>query len=98
MEIIKDQDEGEYVVYYPVLPGCITCDETIEEALKNAVDAKKAWLEAAIEDGIKIKRWAIIKPIFDMWTQVLRLAHLRTNCNKFKALFNFFVSDIYSNP
>ena len=56
MEIIKNQDEGGYVVYYPELPGCITCAETIEEALKNAVDAKKAWLEAAIEDGIKIKR------------------------------------------
>ena len=56
MEIIKDQDGGGYVVYYPDLPGCITCAETIEEALKNAVDAKKAWLEAAIEDGIKIKR------------------------------------------
>ena len=66
MEIIKDQDGGGYVVYYPDLPGCITCAETIEEALKNAVDAKKAWLEAAIEDGIKIKRWAIIKPIFDI--------------------------------
>ena len=66
MEIIKDQDEGGYVVYYPDLPGYITCAETIEEALKNAVDAKKAWLEAAIEDGIKIKRWAIIKPIFDI--------------------------------
>lgn len=41
MEIIKDQDEGGYVVYYPELPGCIICAETIEEALENAVDAKK---------------------------------------------------------
>lgn len=56
IKIIKDQDEGGYVVYYPDLPGCITCAETKKEALKNALDAKKAWLEAAIEDGIDIKR------------------------------------------
>lgn len=35
-------------------PGCITCGETIESAVANAVDAKKAWLEAALEEGIEI--------------------------------------------
>ena len=47
MEIVEDQDEGGFVVSYPDLPGCITCGETIESAVANAVDAKKAWLEAA---------------------------------------------------
>ena len=28
--------------------------ETVESAVANALDAKKAWLEAAIEDGIEI--------------------------------------------
>ena len=46
MEIVKDSDEGGFVASYPDLPGCITCGETEEEALKNALDAKKAWLEA----------------------------------------------------
>ena len=45
MEIVKDSDEGGFVASYPDLPGCITCGETEEEALKNALDAKKAWLE-----------------------------------------------------
>ena len=54
MEIVKDLDEGGYVVSFPDLPGCLTIGETIEEALKNAEDAKKTWLEAAIEDGIEI--------------------------------------------
>ena len=54
MEIIEDQDEGGYVVSYPDLPGCITCGETIELAVANAMDAKKAWIEAAIEEGIEI--------------------------------------------
>ena len=54
MEIVKDSDEGGFVASYPDLPGCITCGETEEEALKNALDAKKAWLEAALEENIEI--------------------------------------------
>ena len=48
MEIVEDKDEGGFVVSYPELPGCITCGETIERAVENAADAKKAWLEAAL--------------------------------------------------
>lgn len=54
MKIIEDQDEGGFVVSYPDLPGCITCGETEERAIANALDAKKAWLEAALEDGVEI--------------------------------------------
>ena len=54
MEIVEDKDEGGFVVSYPDLPGCLTCGETIETAVTNAADAKKAWLEAAIEEGIDI--------------------------------------------
>jgi predicted RNase H-like HicB family nuclease len=54
MEIVEDKDEGGFVISYPDLPGCITCGETIEAAVANALDAKKAWIEAAIKDGIKI--------------------------------------------
>ena len=48
------QNTPVFVVSYPDLPGCLTCGETIETAVTNAVDAKKAWLEAAIEEGIDI--------------------------------------------
>ena len=48
MEIVEDHDEGGFVVSYPDLPGCIT-------AVANAQDAKRAWLEAALEDGIPIR-------------------------------------------
>ena len=54
MEIVEDKDEGGYVVSYPDLPGCVTCGETIEAAIANAADAKKAWIEAALEEGIEI--------------------------------------------
>ncbi|MEY8310074.1 type II toxin-antitoxin system HicB family antitoxin [Erysipelotrichaceae bacterium 51-3] len=54
LEIVPDPDEGGYVAHYPDLPGCITVGETLESAVLNAADAKKAWLEAALEDGVKI--------------------------------------------
>ena len=54
METVEDKDEGGYVISYPDLPGCITCGETIETAVVNAVDAKKAWIEAALEEGLPI--------------------------------------------
>ena len=41
MEIVEDKDEGGFVVSFPELPGCITCGETVESAVANALDAKK---------------------------------------------------------
>ena len=55
MEIVADVDEGGYVASFPELPGCLTCGDTIEKAAANANDAKRAWIEAAIEDQIEIK-------------------------------------------
>ena len=49
MEIIEDKEEGGFVAFYPDLPGCITCGETVEIAVANALDAKKAWIEAMME-------------------------------------------------
>ncbi len=55
-DMLIEIDEGKegYVASYPALPGCVTCGSTIEEAARNAEDAKRAWLEAAIEDGISL--------------------------------------------
>ncbi|MCD8023110.1 MAG: type II toxin-antitoxin system HicB family antitoxin [Lachnospiraceae bacterium] len=54
MEIVKNKDEGGYMVCFPDLPGCLTCGETVETAVANAMDAKRAWLETAIEAGMEI--------------------------------------------
>ena len=51
MEIVEDKDEGGFVVSYPDLSGCITCGETVESAVANALDAKKAWLEAYFQNN-----------------------------------------------
>ena len=54
MEIIPDTDEGGYTAKFPDLPGCLTCSDSIEGLIANAVDAKKAWFEAALDEGISI--------------------------------------------
>lgn len=54
MELIPDSAEGGYAVSFPELPGCMSVGDTIEEAIQNAMDAKRAWFEAAIEEGITI--------------------------------------------
>ena len=55
LEIEPDEEEGGYIAYFPELPGCIiTLGETIEEAVANAGDAKRVWLEAALEENISI--------------------------------------------
>lgn len=54
LEIIPDPVEGGFGARFPELPGCITCADTIEALYQNAMDAKRAWLQAALEDGFKI--------------------------------------------
>ena len=56
MEIIEDKEEGGFVAFYPDLLGCITCGETVEIAVANALDAKKAWIEAMMEEEHHDKR------------------------------------------
>lgn len=55
LEIVRDDAEGGFVASYPDLPGCITCGETLEAAVANAADAKRAWLQAALEDGLPVR-------------------------------------------
>lgn len=54
IELIPDIEEGGFAVSCPELPGCISCGDTVEEAIKNIADAKRVWIEAALEDGIVI--------------------------------------------
>ena len=55
-EVVPDVEEGGFVIRYPDLPGCISTGETIAETMANAEDAKREWLEAAIEDGVVIPK------------------------------------------
>ena len=53
LEIVPDT-EGGYVARYPELPGCITVGDTLEDTVSHVLDAKREWLLAALEDGIRI--------------------------------------------
>ena len=55
LEIIPDTEECGFCASYPELPGCVTCAETMEQVIANALDAKKNWLKAALEDGVAIQ-------------------------------------------
>ena len=55
MEVVEDADEGGFVVSFPDLPGCLTCADTLEQALSNAVEAKRAWLAEALADGYDVR-------------------------------------------
>ena len=55
LEIVPDNEEGGFTAWYPDLPGCITTSDSMDGIIRNALDAKKAWLEAAVEDGLEIR-------------------------------------------
>ena len=61
IELTPDTDEGGFVASYPDLPGCLSIGDTAEEAVTNAIDAKRAWLEAALEDGVEIQEPSSLK-------------------------------------
>ena len=54
MELVPDLEEGGFVVSFPELKGCLTSGETAEDAIRNAEDAKKEWLIAAMEENLEI--------------------------------------------
>lgn len=54
LEIIPDREEGGFTAWYPELPGCVTCADTMERLIANAEEAKRIWLEAALQEGLEI--------------------------------------------
>ena len=54
IEVVRCEEDDGYVLHCPDLRGCITSSETIEEGFLMIEDAKKAWIEACLEDGVPI--------------------------------------------
>jgi antitoxin HicB len=44
--ILKPEPEGGFTVTVPSLPGCVTFGSDLEEAMKMAKDAVRAYLES----------------------------------------------------
>ena len=43
-----------YPVLFPSLPGCNSMGDSLEDAIKNAIEAAKAHIEILLEDGDKV--------------------------------------------
>lgn len=41
MEIVEDKEEGGFVVFYPDLPGCITCGRNNRKCSRKCTGCKK---------------------------------------------------------
>lgn len=62
--IFEREVEGGYHVFCPVLPGCHTQSETIEEGMENIREAITLYVETLVEDGLPVPEEDIlIKPI-----------------------------------
>ena len=48
---LVDGKAGAYGVVVPDLPGCTSAGSTTDEALRNAVEAVRLWVEDAIDAG-----------------------------------------------
>ncbi len=51
---LKPQKEGGYTVTVPVLPGCISEGETLEEALSNIKDAIEGYIKVLAKHQRKV--------------------------------------------
>ena len=49
--LTPEREEGGYTVTVPALPGCVTEGDTLEEALENARDAIRLYLEDVVASG-----------------------------------------------
>ncbi len=51
---IPKDEGGGFLVSFPDLPGCIADGDSIEEALLEAKDAFKAWIQVEYKDKEKL--------------------------------------------
>ncbi len=52
--LLRKEPEGGYTVTVPSLPGCVTCGDTIEQAIKMAREAIELYIESLKEHGEEV--------------------------------------------
>ena len=57
-----EPDEGGYWVKVPILPGCVTQGETVEEALANSKEAIEAYILSLQDRGLQVPEEGVDKP------------------------------------
>lgn len=73
--IIRRCEDGVFEARIAELDGCLSHGNTEEEALKMIEDAKRAWIEANLEEGDSIP-----EPDYGYFSQIIKLydLHLRS--------------------
>lgn len=56
----KDSETGEWAIWCPELPGCVSCGETEKEALNNILEAIEIYLEPS---NIQLNSDAIVREV-----------------------------------
>ena len=56
--VLQPEPEGAFTATVPLLPGCVTAGDTVEEALTNARDAIQLFLESLAAHGEEIPKEA----------------------------------------
>jgi antitoxin HicB len=51
VRVYPEPDGSGYTAEVIDLPGCLTCADTLDELWEMVQDAKRGWLELALEDG-----------------------------------------------
>ncbi len=61
--VLIDEGPGVVGVVFPDLPGCVAAAATIDEALVNAEEAVRDWVEVAEEDGFTVPEPSALEDI-----------------------------------
>lgn len=61
--IFHPEENGEYSIWYPDLPGCVTQGSNLYDALYMAQDALNSWLEFLEDEGKLITPPSDIKKV-----------------------------------
>lgn len=56
VNLFYSEEDGGYIADIPDLKHCSAFGETPEEALREVLQAKKAWIEAAIASGKNVPK------------------------------------------
>jgi len=49
--VLRKEPEGAYKAFVPSLPGCITCGDSVEQALEMAKEAIEGYIAVLQEEG-----------------------------------------------
>jgi len=54
VDVYPEPDGSGFTAEIPDLPGCLTCADTLDELWEMIEDAKRGWIELALERGMFI--------------------------------------------